>query len=91
MFVLYPGYEQTEIRSITCKANGYWNADPPKCRRVKCKSEIEVQNGKTIFNGTTIQPRYGDEIRIECDVGYILIYSILLYTGIFCILNAFTF
>ncbi|XP_065450131.1 complement receptor type 2-like [Chrysemys picta bellii] len=64
-----PGYALCGEASIYCATSGTWSHPSPLCEEIRCAFP-EVQGGKKAVAGTTY--RFGTNVTVECDNGYVL-------------------
>ncbi|XP_065189468.1 sushi, von Willebrand factor type A, EGF and pentraxin domain-containing protein 1-like [Sycon ciliatum] len=67
--VCHIGYEITGggTANRTCQANATWSGSDPQCSRVQCSALAPPANGVFSLNEGN---RFGDRIRVSCNVGY---------------------
>ncbi|XP_065259499.1 complement receptor type 1 [Emys orbicularis] len=64
-----PGYALRGEASIYCTTSGTWRHRSPLCEEIRCAFP-EIQGGKKAVAGTTY--RFGTNVTLECDNGYVL-------------------
>ncbi|XP_056379513.1 complement factor H isoform X2 [Hyla sarda] len=62
------GFSPRTSRDIKCTKDG-WTPNP-SCEEIFCSAYSSVTNGKLV--GTKPSYKYGEEIKVECDDGYVL-------------------
>ncbi|NWS74777.1 C4BPA protein, partial [Crotophaga sulcirostris] len=71
--------EATLVCTYDEHSNGVWNKEPPECRVVKCDNPT-VENGKK-KSGFGPSYSYQDSVMFECDPGYVMNGSEVIYCG----------
>ena len=56
----------------TCQSDRTWSGTPPTCQRRKCGRLPFVDNGSYVSNATQVEHLFGDELRLQCDVGFVV-------------------
>ena len=66
------GFVLSDISSVrSCQANGTWNGSEPVCNPIFCtKPEL---NSSVLITYESFMYRYGEQVKLECEAGYVLI------------------
>lgn len=67
-FTCKEGFTPSTSREVTCSKDG-WNPNP-SCNEIFCSLYSQVEKGKLI--GRKAQYKYGEEIDVKCEEGYVL-------------------
>ncbi len=68
-YVCKEGYETAGgIPLLTCRANGQWNREPPRCRLKQCPPLPALENGRILYSST--ERRTDSRAEYHCNAGY---------------------
>ena len=68
-YVCKEGYETAGgIPLLTCRANGQWNREPPRCRLKQCPPLPPLENGRILYSST--ERRTDSRAEYHCNAGY---------------------
>jgi len=69
VYKCHSGYVLSGSSTRTCRSNGKWDGEEPKCTNFDCGKHAPVQNGNTVCDGS----KYGHKCHFSCSKGYQLV------------------
>ncbi|XP_053562555.1 C4b-binding protein isoform X2 [Bombina bombina] len=78
--VIYKCKDNLELEgasTVSCKENGKWNSEPPKCTVVTCKPPVSMQNRE--YSPHKTQYTYMDQVTYKCKNNLKLVGEITLF------------